>query len=87
VTLVGATIAHAGRKGAVLIALEEQAGGARVVIEDDGPEEDLSAAAAHRGRPLALEIARELVGRAGGRVEVEREGGRTRVSLVFPADG
>ncbi len=86
VALVGATIAHVGRKGAVEIALEEKAGEVRVVIEDDGPEEELSSAAAHRGRPLALGIARELVGRAGGHVDVGREAGRTRVSLVFPAD-
>lgn len=87
VALVGATITHVGRKGAVEIALEEQSGEVRVVIADDGAEEELSSDAAHRGRPLALEIARELVGRAGGRVDVGREAGRTRVSLVFPTHG
>ena len=87
VALLGATIAHVGRKGAVEIALEEQRDGVHVVIEDDGPEEELSPIAAQRGRPLALAIARELIGRAGGRVEVGREADRTRVSLAFPATG
>ena len=86
VALVGATIAHVGRRGTVELALEEQADCVRVVIEDDGPEEELSSTAAHRGRPLALGIARELLGRAGGCVDVGREVDRTRVALVFPID-
>lgn len=84
VALLGATIAHVGRRGAVEIALEEHAGEVGVVIEDDGPEEELSRSAAQRGRPLAVGIARELVGRAGGRVDLARVAGRTRVTLVFP---
>ncbi len=91
IALVGATIAHAGGRASVLIALESREGATALILEDDGEEEDLSAEAAYRGRPLALAIARELVGRAGGRVDALRcsqEGSdRTRVEMVFPIGG
>lgn len=87
VTLIGATIAHVDRRGSVVIALEPSQDEIAVVIEDDGEEEDLSLTAAYRGRPLAVAIARELIGRTVGRVECSRrpEGSseRTRIRLVF----
>lgn len=83
VSLLESTIAHVGRGGKLEVRLEMGAGGATLLIEDDGEEEDLSPAAAPRGRPLALSIARALLGRIGGRVETSREADRSRVALIF----
>ena len=87
VALVGATIAHVGARGTVVLALETRENERVFMVEDDGEEEDLSPDAAYRGRPLALAIARELVGRAGGHVNVRRTPGeasnRTRIELIF----
>jgi len=87
VALVGATIAHVGRRGSVRLALETREGETLISVEDDGDEEDLSAEAAYRGRPLAVAIARELIGRAGGHVDASRisdgRSDRTRVALIF----
>jgi nitrogen-specific signal transduction histidine kinase len=89
ISMVGAAIAHVGTRGSVVLELESRKGETVLILEDDGPEEDLSAAAAYRGRPLTLAIARELVGRAGGRIEVKSDSqepsGRTRTELIFPA--
>ncbi len=84
IALLGATLASLPRQGALTIGLEVRIAETAVFVEDDGPAEDLSPAAALRGRPLALAIARELVGRAGGRIEAARTAERTRVELVFP---
>ena len=83
VSLIESTIGHVGRGGKLDVRLEMGGGGPTLIVEDDGDEEDLSSEAAPRGRPLALSIARELVGRIGGRVETSREAGRSRVALVF----
>ncbi len=58
-----------------------------LVLEDDGPEEDLSECAARRGRPLVVGIARLLLGGIGGRVETGRSDETTRIALVFPEPG
>ncbi len=87
VVLVGATIAHVGSRGSVVVALEKGDDVTILSVEDDGEEEDLSPEGAYRGRPLALALARELLGRAGGRVEARRcakaPSPTTRVELVF----
>ncbi len=84
ITLLDATIAHVGRAGAVLLDVTPADEGVRILIDDDGEEEDLGVEAALRGRPLAVAIGRELLSRIGGRVEVDRSDGRTRVAFVFP---
>ncbi|MFK7898480.1 MAG: hypothetical protein AB8G23_21790 [Myxococcota bacterium] len=62
---------------------------ARIIFEDSAPAEDLSEAAPRRERPLALAIARILLGDLGGRVEVEPsespvENAPSRVVWVVP---
>lgn len=87
IVLIQATLEHltgGSREVGVRLVLAEEASGARLALEDQGAEEDLSDGAALRGRPLAVAIARELVERAGGRVETARDGETTSVSLVFP---
>lgn len=86
VALVDATLHHAGRGGRVRLAVESAGRETRFVLEDDGPEEDLSPAETTRGRPLAVGLLRELAGRIGGRVEGVREGDRTRVTLTLVRD-
>ncbi len=81
VALVQTTIEVLDAGDRITLSLESDAGLARIVCEDDGPPEDLSETAARRGRGLVLAIARELVGRTGGRVEVLRASDRTRVVL------
>ena len=85
--LVQATLAHVHPKGVIRLALEIDAGLREIVLllEDDGAEEDCSATAPLRGRPLVLAIARLLLGELGGRVETSREQ-RTRLRLVFPSE-
>ncbi len=90
IALVEATLAHVADRGAaasVRLELVEEGGDTRLDVIDDGEVEDLSAEAAHRGRPLAVAIARELVGRSGGHVEIETGAGGestgTRVGLRF----
>lgn len=86
--LVGATLeplASRGASASVQLVLTVAAREVRLDVLDDGAEEDLSTSAALRGRPLAVAIARTLVGRSGGRVETESRAGRTRVGLVFPS--
>lgn len=84
--LIQATLAHVSPRGVVRLALEAEAGRPEQVLllEDDGAEEDFSAAAPLRGRPLVLAIARSLLGGIGGRVEASRDG-RTSSRLVFPS--
>ena len=84
--LVEATIAHVADRGSeasVRLALVEDEEGVRLDVCDDGEVEDLSPAAARRGRPLAVALARELVGRSGGRVETDVSDAGTRVGLRF----
>ncbi len=87
VALVGVTMTNVGARGTVHLALETRGNQRALVVEDDGEEEDLSPDAAHRGRPLAVAIARELIGRTGGQVNVQRTSDgaskRTRIELIF----
>lgn len=87
VAFIESTIAEASRGQFVRLSVQVGAGEgqARVVIEDDGPEEDVSSAAACRGRPLCLALARELVGRAGGQVNAGRVEDTTRIELILPS--
>lgn len=86
--LVHATLAHVDPRGRIRLSLEiHEADREQVlVLEDDGPEEDLSASASRRGRPLAVAIARLLLAEIGGRVATSRDQ-RSRVGLVFPIGG
>lgn len=96
--LVGATLTHVGRSGRVTIgcgpaegtgaSAAQRAGACEWVvrIEDDGEAEDLvEDEAALRGRPLAVAIARALLARVGGQVEVTRGGAGTRIALGLPS--
>lgn len=86
IALVESTLAHVADRGAdasVRLELVTEGDGVRLDLVDDGAVEDLSAAAARRGRPLAVAIARELVGRSGGRVETDTSEASTRVGIHF----
>lgn len=90
IALLDATLAEVPRKRGVCVRIARGDGSSKqaneivVAIEDEGPDEDVSPGAAHCGRPLCLALARELLGRIGGRVEALRDADRTRVKLFFP---
>jgi hypothetical protein len=73
---LGASIAQAqsreGGAGRIRVAFVPGELESSLVFEDNAPEEDLSETAPRRERPLALAIARVLLGALGGRVEVAR---------------
>ena len=54
------------------------------LVEDEGPPDDFPEPPELRGRPLTHEIARTLLATLGGRFEVSRPEGRTRVTFAFP---
>ena len=86
IALVESTVAHVADRGSdasVHLELVDEDGGVRLDLLDDGDPEDLSADAARRGRPLAVAIAQELVGRSGGRVDTDVSEAGTRVGLRF----
>jgi len=83
--LLDATLALVPTRGTIRIGLKETRGKVSLMIDDDGPEEDLSAGVALRGRPLAVALARELLVLVGGRVTTRRDAAGTRVELIFPA--
>jgi hypothetical protein len=83
VVLLDATLAMLPRDGTIRIGVDSRDEESVFFIEDNGREEDLSPAAALRGRPLAVALARELLQALGGRVETSRTGPQTRVELVF----
>lgn len=87
VMLLASTVTHLAdgpERGTLRLALASWRDGTALVLTDDGPAEALSAQAALRGRPLAVAIARALIGRVGGEVEALRVGDETRVTLRFP---
>lgn len=89
-SLVFGAIEAAGGGGTVRLVAERGDGAVAFGVEDDGPvgpEPEGGVRQALRGRPLVWAVARRIVGRAGGRCEASRSSGRTRVSLVWPADG
>jgi hypothetical protein len=88
-SLVFGAIEAAAGGGTVRLVAERRDGAIAFAVEDDGPvgpEPEGGAHAALRGRPLVQAVARRIAGRAGGRCEVSRSSGRTRVSLVWPTD-
>lgn len=75
---------HAGAQHARLCISETSSGEVEVLIEDDGA--GLPPASDVGGSHYGLEIMRERAGRIGGCLEFgKRNGGGTRVRLVFPA--
>lgn len=84
IVILDATLAAVSRGATIRVGLGAVGEEASIVIDDDGPEEDLSTAAALRGRPLALSLGRALLLLVGGRVETSRVEDKTRVELVFP---
>ena len=59
-----------------------------VELEDDGPESEDPAGfreQMQRGRPLLCSVADRLLQAQGGRLEAERDSGRTRIRLVLAA--
>jgi hypothetical protein len=83
--LVGSTLDSASDCHTIVLRLDERDREARLVIEDDASEEDLSPEAPLRGRPLCVSIARRLMAAFGGQVETRRVGGSTQIEFVFPA--
>ena len=86
IALVESTIEHVADRGSqaeVRLELVEEEGGVRLDVFDSGAPEDLSVDAALRGRPLAVALARELIGRSGGRVDADSTDDGTRVALHF----
>ena len=84
IALVEATLAFVPRQATVRLSLRAANQQISLVVEDDGPEEDLTTEAALRGRPLAVAIARWLLVLVGGQVEAKRTREKTRVELIFP---
>ncbi len=86
-----------GRRGLVLIAIEDAGESVRVVVEDDGPGIDpavgdrlfepfVTGKADRGGTGLGLAVCRGLVEAAGGRLELARTGPTgTRFALTLPA--
>ena len=83
--LAEATIAHVGRGRFVTFRLAAGMSESTLWVEDNGEAEDVGPGAAARGRPLVVGIARNLVGRIGGRVNAIRTDSETRIGLVFPS--
>lgn len=65
-----------GQKGRIQVSFVPGQSESLIVFEDNAAEEDLSEGAPRRERPLALAIARTLLGELGGHVEasIERQG-------------
>ena len=84
IAILDATLAIAERTGTIRVGLETIVEGSALFIEDDGPEEELSADSALRGRALPVALARRLLLLIGGRVETRRAQDTTRIELIFP---
>ncbi len=82
--LVGSTLDAASGSGKIVLETDLRGGESVLILEDDAAEEDLSAEAPLRGRPLCVSIARRLLASSGGRVKVIRVEDRTHIELVFP---
>ena len=88
--LLGNVFAHTPEGAGVRLALETARGEVRVVVEDRGsgfPADQMLARGASGGGStgLGLDIARRTVAGTGGRLTISsREGGGSRVELVFP---
>lgn len=84
--LLSSTIERLEAGDVVEVGVEPRGEETAFALTDGGPEEDLSAEAGLRGRPLVLAIARRLLGTIGGRLETATRGGRTRVELILRND-
>ncbi len=96
--LVENALIHTPPGSAVSVAAARQGGRSALTVEDSGhgipPETHLHvfdrfyrlAGTVASGSGLGLAIARELAELMDGRIELESEGGRTRFTLVLPAD-
>jgi hypothetical protein len=73
-----------GPDGRVRVFAEAVAGRVAFLVEDEGPPDDFPEPPELRGRPLTHQIARTLLATLGGRLEVSRPEGRTRVAFAFP---
>ena len=68
----------------VRVSAEAASGCVVFLVEDEGSYRSSDRSPELRGRPLAHEISRVLLAGLGGRFEVSRSDGRTRVSFAFP---
>jgi hypothetical protein len=74
--------------GSVLMRAETRGGEVTLVIEDDGPEGEDPAGfrdQMRRGRPLLCSVAESILRKRGGGFRAERDGDRTRLTLILPA--
>lgn len=87
-SLLFASIEVASAKGSVAVRSVRRCDEVAFEIEDDG-EVDEDPADWHdqmqRGRPLIFAIAQDVLQKRGGRLEVERKNGFTRVAILLPA--
>jgi signal transduction histidine kinase len=78
----------ASRTGAVLLRAESRDDEVAILIEDNGPEGEDPAGfrdQMRRGRPLLCSVAESILKKQGGRFAAERDGTRTRISMMLPA--
>jgi nitrogen-specific signal transduction histidine kinase len=88
-SLLYVTLETTSSTGSVSLRAEAREDGVAFVLEDDGDvDEDptLWRDQMKRGRPLVCSVASEILRRRGGRLEVERSAGITRIALLLPAD-
>lgn len=71
-------------QGRVRVLAEAAGEGVAFLVEDEGRPDDCSEPSELRGRLLTHEIARALLAGLGGRFEISRPEGRTRVAFAFP---
>ncbi len=78
----------ASRTGSILLRAESRGDEVAILIEDDGPEGEDPAGfrdQMRRGRPLLCAVADSIMKKQGGRFSAERDGARTRISIILPA--
>jgi len=74
--------------GSILLRAESRGDEVAILIEDDGPEGEDPAGfrdQMRRGRPLLCAVADSIMKKQGGRFSAERDGARTRISIILPA--
>jgi nitrogen-specific signal transduction histidine kinase len=86
-SLLWIALESASSHGSVSLRAEAHPRGVAFVIEDDGEVDEDPALWGEqmlRGRPLLCAVAQNIVGKRGGRLEVSRNDGSTRVVVVLP---
>ena len=86
-SLVFATLDLTRSGDSVSLGVEPDAEMVSLVVLDESPVREDPAewrSQVKRGRPLLLAVAHEILTGLGGRIEVSREEGRTRVAFVLP---